>query len=135
MSPFAPEDLISRDGFGRPVPRQPAHYLHSAGAYSRYSSRFPQGCPFIYLNHHTPSGQLRFKGATAYRWRSQPKVRRHRAASSPQGSFSNECCSSCFAGHHESINVRLSFPPAIIAILREHVESIGGLYVGKRGAY
>ena len=28
-SPFAPETLASRDGFGRPVPRQPAHSPHS----------------------------------------------------------------------------------------------------------
>ena len=25
LSPFAPENLVSRDRFGRPVPRQPAH--------------------------------------------------------------------------------------------------------------
>ena len=25
LSPFAPENLISQDRFGRPVPRQPAH--------------------------------------------------------------------------------------------------------------
>ena len=25
LSPFAPENLVSRDGFGSPVPRQPAH--------------------------------------------------------------------------------------------------------------
>ena len=28
-SPFPPEDLVSRDRFGRPAPRQPAYYLHS----------------------------------------------------------------------------------------------------------
>ena len=28
LSPFAPENMISRDGFGSPVPRQPAH-LHT----------------------------------------------------------------------------------------------------------
>ena len=27
LSPFAPENLVSRDGFGSPIPRQPAH-LH-----------------------------------------------------------------------------------------------------------
>ena len=27
LSAFVPEDLVSRDGFGSPVPRQPAH-LH-----------------------------------------------------------------------------------------------------------
>ena len=26
LSPFVPENLVSRDGVGRPVPRQPAHY-------------------------------------------------------------------------------------------------------------
>ena len=28
LSPFAPENLVSRDGFGRPVPRQPAYCPH-----------------------------------------------------------------------------------------------------------
>ena len=28
LSAFGPENLVSRDGFGNPVPRQPAH-LHS----------------------------------------------------------------------------------------------------------
>ena len=28
LSPFAPENLVSRDGFGSPVPRQPSH-LHT----------------------------------------------------------------------------------------------------------
>ena len=27
LSPFATENLVSRDGFGRPVPRQPAYSL------------------------------------------------------------------------------------------------------------
>ena len=29
LSPFAPENLVSRDGFGRPVPRQPGHSPNS----------------------------------------------------------------------------------------------------------
>ena len=29
LSPFAPEKLVSRDGFGRPVLRHPAHSLHA----------------------------------------------------------------------------------------------------------
>ena len=51
LSAFAPENLVSRDGFGSPVPRQPAH-LHTraeSGAYLRDSSRFPRRRPFIYL--------------------------------------------------------------------------------------
>ena len=52
LSAFVPENLVSRDGFGTPVPRQPAH-LHTQaeyGAYLRDSSRVPR---------HTPSGQSR----------------------------------------------------------------------------
>ena len=51
MSAFAPENLVSRDGFGSPIPRQPAH-LHTqaeSGAYLRDSSRVPRRRPFIYL--------------------------------------------------------------------------------------
>ena len=48
---LAPENLVSRDGLGNPVPRQPAH-LHTqaeSGAYLRDSSRVPRRRPFIYL--------------------------------------------------------------------------------------
>ena len=50
MSAFAPENLVSRDGFGSPVPRQPAH-LHAqaeSGAYLRDFS-LPRRRPFRYL--------------------------------------------------------------------------------------
>ena len=43
LSPCVPDNLVSRDGFSRPVPRQPAH-LHTraeSGAYLRDSSRVP----------------------------------------------------------------------------------------------
>ena len=61
LSPFAPKNLTSRDGFGSPVPRQPAHLHTQAGsnAYLRDSSRLPRRRPYIYLNRHTPSGQSR----------------------------------------------------------------------------
>ena len=41
LSPCVPENLVSRDGFSRPVPRQPAHHytLAESGAYLRKSSR------------------------------------------------------------------------------------------------
>ena len=35
------------------------HTQAESGAYSRESSPFPRRRPFIYLNHHTPSGQSR----------------------------------------------------------------------------
>ena len=87
LSPCMPENLVSRDGFSRPVPRQPAH-LHTqaeSGAYLRDSSRVPRRRPFMkppYAIGPVPS----LSGhAIAYRWRSLPRVRRHRA-SKPQGS-------------------------------------------------
>ena len=70
LSTFAPENLVSRDGFGGPVPRQPAH-LHTqaaSGAYVRFSSRVPRRRPFIYLKLPcTPSGQSRAYRVTALR--------------------------------------------------------------------
>ena len=51
LSAFAPKNLVSRDGLGSPVPRQPAH-LHTqaeSSAYLRDSSRVPRRCPFINL--------------------------------------------------------------------------------------
>ena len=70
LSPFAPEDLVSRDGFGSPVPRQPAYLRTQAesGAYLRDSSRVPRRCPYSYLNrHNTPSGQPRVYRVTQLR--------------------------------------------------------------------
>ena len=51
LSAFVPESLVSRDGFGRPVPCQPAHLYTQAesGAYLRDSSRVPRRRPFIHL--------------------------------------------------------------------------------------
>ena len=89
LSAFAPENLVSRDGFGSPVPRQPAH-LHpqaESGAYLRDSSRVPRRRPCINLKPPYAIGSIpSLSGhALAYRWRSLPRVRRHRA-SKPQGS-------------------------------------------------
>ena len=82
-----PGNLVSRDGSSRPVPRQPAH-LHTqaeSGAYSRDSSRVPRRRPFMKPPYATGSVPSLSGHAIAYRWRSLPRVRRHRA-SKPQGS-------------------------------------------------
>ena len=90
LSAFVPENLVSRDGFGSPVPRQPAH-LHTtqaeSGAYLRDSSRVPRRRPYIYFKPPYAIGSVPSLSGhvIAYRWRSQPRVRRHRA-SKPQGS-------------------------------------------------
>ena len=81
-----PENLVSRDGFSRPVPRQPAH-LHTqaeSGAYLRDSSRVPRRRPFIRPPYAIGSVPSLSGHAIAYRWRSLPRFLRHRA-SKPQG--------------------------------------------------
>ena len=87
LSPCVPENLVSRDGFSRPVPRQPAH-LHTQadfGAYLRDSSRVPRRRPFMKPPYAIGSVPSLSGHANAYRWRSLPRVRWHRA-SKPQGS-------------------------------------------------
>ena len=90
LSTFAPRNLASRDGFGSPAPRQPAHLYTRAesGAYFRDSSRVPRRRPFIYSKppYAIVSVPNLSGHAIAYRWRSLPRVRRHRART-PQGSF------------------------------------------------
>ena len=86
-SPCLPENLVSRDGFSRPVPCQPA-YLHTqaeSGAYLWGSSQVPRRRPFVKPPYAIGSVPSLLGHAIAYRWRSLPRVRRHRA-SKPQGS-------------------------------------------------
>ena len=89
LSALAPENLVSRDGFGSSIPRHPAHLYTQAGsdAYLRDSSRLPRRRPFIYLKPPYAIGSVpSLSGrSVAYRWRSLPRVHRHRA-SKPQGS-------------------------------------------------
>ena len=41
LSPFAPENLVQRDRFGRPVPRQPARPPHSGCTWCLFTGFFP----------------------------------------------------------------------------------------------
>ena len=70
-SAFVPENLVSRDGFGSPVPHQPAH-LHTQDESSAYllgSSRVSRRRPFIYIKPPYAIGSVpSFLGhANAYR--------------------------------------------------------------------
>ena len=136
LSPCVPKNFVSRDGFSRPVPRQPAH-LHTqaeSGAYLRDSSRVPRWRPFMkppyaigsvpsLSGHAVVAYRWRLSGrAIAYRWRSLPRVRRHRA-SKPQGS--SERVLPCLADHHGPINIRLSFPHPLL-VWSGHAESSAG---------
>ena len=82
LSPCAPENLVSRDGFSRPVPRQPAH-LHTqaeSGAYLGDSSRVPRRRSSMKPPYAIGSVPSLSGHAIAYRWRQLPRVRRHRAS-------------------------------------------------------
>ena len=115
LSPFTPDDLVSRDRFDRPAPRQPAH-LHTqaeSGAYSRDFTRFPRRRPFIYIvDRHRLSHKLSGH-AIAYRWRSLPRGPRCRA-SSPQGNSSNRWC--LFKYHRGPIFMYLSYPTKSVSV-------------------
>ena len=49
LSPCVPENLVSRDGFSRPVPRQPAH-LHTQADSSSAVSPAPLMCVSKYIH-------------------------------------------------------------------------------------
>ena len=88
LSAFAPENLVSRDGFGSPVPRQLAH-LHTqaeSGAYLRDSSRVPRRLSYIYSKRHTTSCQSRVYWVKQLRTDGVHCRVRRRRASKPQGS-------------------------------------------------
>ena len=133
---IAPENLVSRDGFVSPVPRQPAH-LHTqaeSGAYLRDSSRVPRRLPFMKPPYAIGSVPSLSGHAIAYRWRSLPTVRQQRA-SKPQGS------SERVLPWQVTINIRLSFPQWTCAIqkvtgsfdLRQLLDS--GFYNNRRAAH
>ena len=127
LSAFVPENLSSRDGFGSPVPRQPAH-LHTqaeSGVYLRDSSRVPRRRPFIYLKPPYAIGSVPSLSChvIAYRWRSLPRVRRH-GASKPRGS--SERVLPWQVTMDQSI-CGLSFPHPLM-VWSGHVEITGGIY-------
>ena len=102
-SPYAPENLVSRDGFSRPVPRQPAHHSsYSAWIWCLLAGFLPistEAPIYYWLKPPYAIGSVpSLSGrAIAYRWHSLRRVRRHRA-SRPQGSSSNGFC--LFRFHH-----------------------------------
>ena len=67
LSPFAPEDLVSRDGFGRPVPRQPAHYPHSGWIWCLLTGFLPISAAASISLCQPPPGQSRVDHVTQLR--------------------------------------------------------------------
>ena len=87
LSAFAPENLVSRDGFGSPVPRQLAH-IHTqteSRAYLRDSSRVPRRCVCVFFPFIL---DIKFVGRTS---RGRTGGRSHRISHPP--SFCGACLS------------------------------------------
>ena len=96
---FVPDNLVSRDGFGGPVPRQPAH-LHTQ---FRLNLVLTNGIPpefrggvhlFIYNRHNTPSGQSRVHRVSDTQLRTDGVHCRESAGTGPVNLkvVPNECC-------------------------------------------
>ena len=90
LSPFAPENLVSRDGFGSPVRVSLLISMLRLNLVLAYGipPEFRGDVHLFILNRHTPSGQPEFIGSRncvplAFPTESSPA---HWAASKPQGS-------------------------------------------------
>ena len=95
LSLHVPDNLVSRDGFSRPVPRQLAHSLYSGWIWCLLTGFLPISAAasiYLFKPPYAIGSVPSLSGhAIAYQWPSLRRVRRHRA-SSPQRSSSNGCC-------------------------------------------
>ena len=126
LSAFAPENLVSRDGFGSPV------RVSLLICILRLNLVFTRGIPpefrggarLFILNHHTPSGQSRVYRVTQLRNNGV-----HYRESAGTGSVNlkvapNECCLGRSRG---PINMRL-YSSHPLMIWSWHVESTGDCF-------
>ena len=113
LSTFVPENLVSRDGFGSPVPRVSLLIsilrLNLVPTYG-IPPEFHGGVHLFIYNRHTPSGQSRVYRVTQI-MRTDGVHCRESAGTGPVNLkvVPNECCLGSLAGQHGPINIRLSF--------------------------
>ena len=94
-----------------------------SGAYSRDSSRCPRRRRYIFASTTHLGSVPSLSGHTiAYRWRSLPRVRWHRAGS-PQGSSSNGCC---LCTMHQMLLCSSLFPHPLL-VYSEYIQISGGV--------
>ena len=70
LSPCVPENLVSRDGFSRSVPRQPVHSPYSGWIWCLLTGFLPSSAAasiYLYKNRHTPSCPSRVYRVTQLR--------------------------------------------------------------------
>ena len=118
LSPFAPENLASQDGFGRPVPRQPAYSPQSSYIWCLLiiAGILPiSAAASIYLDRHTPSGRSRIY--RVMEMRTDGGHCQESAGTGPVVLKVVRVTGVAFAGHHGPINVRPSFPKLDTTIL------------------
>ena len=120
LSAFAPENLISRDGFGSPLPRQRAHLHTQAESSLTYEipPEFRGGVHLFISDRHTPSGQSRVYRVTQLR--TDGVHCRESAGTGPVNLkvAPNECCLGrspcvcvCFLPIHSGHQVRWTYQP------------------------
>ena len=117
LSPFAPENLVSRDGLGSPAPRQPAH-LHTqaeSGAYLRGYGIPPEfrGGVQLFISiaiRHRVSPEFIFLYCPVTQLRTDGIHCRESAGTGPVNLKVVTVRVAALAGHHGPINMRLSFP-------------------------
>ena len=123
LSPFVPENLVSRDGFGSLVPRQPPHSQNSGGIWCLLRGFLPiftAASIYLFKPPYAIGSVPRLSGhAIACRWCSLPRIHQHRA-SSLQGGSSNGCIDQLMCA---------SFFRHLLLVLSGRVESIGGRHV------
>ena len=118
LSPFAPENLVSRDGYGHPVSRQPAYSPYSGWTWCLLTGFLPISAAasiHLFKPPYAIGSVLSLSGhAIAYRWCSLPRVRRHKANGSQRSSSNGGC--RLGRSHHGPIYVRLSFTTPTIGM-------------------
>ena len=110
LYPFAPENLVSRDGFGSPVPHhQPAH-LHNQSE-SAYHARFLPSSAAASIYLFKPAIRHRVSPEFIGSRNCVPMAFTACGESAGKGQFRT---SAALAGHHRPINMRLSFPHPLL---------------------
>ena len=132
LSPFAPENLVSRDGYSRLVPRQPAHSPYSSWIWCLLTGFLPiSAAASIYcFNRHTPSGLSRVHQVTQLR---TDGVRyRESAGTGPIVLKVVPVTDAAFAVHQGPINQWCaSLFPHPLLVWSEHIECTGVISLHK----
>ena len=130
LSPFAPEKLVSRDGSGRPVPRQPAHSssltslqlcaVSCVREKHKHPIYFHGGVHSLFIPPYAIGSVPSLSGHTHY-LRTDDGVHCRESAGTGRVVLkavpvTNDCCL-ISRSHHGPIDVRLSFPTPTIDVV------------------